>query len=67
MAHEKSITVKKEGKTGKYFVKDNSGANKGAILGNKKGYRTMQEANAYAKARSEEHGRLSKKAKGGPR
>jgi hypothetical protein len=55
MAHEKSITVTTRKPKGgnRWFVVDNSGADKGRILGPKKGFATMAAANKFAKARSE--------------
>ena len=53
MSHENSVTVQQDGR---WFVKDNSGDNKGKILGAKKGYDTLEQANSYAKNRSENFG-----------
>lgn len=49
MSHEKSITVERDGR---YYVLDNSGKDKGKILGSQKGYATKKTANTYARARS---------------
>lgn len=49
MSHEKSITVEREGR---HYVLDNSGPDKGKVLGPKNGFKTQKEANLYAKKRS---------------
>ena len=49
MGHENSITVKRGGR---WFNLDNSGVNKGGVLGSKRGFATQKNAVAAAKGRS---------------
>ena len=60
MSHENSITVERDGR---FYVLDNSGDDKGKVLGPKNGFSTKASANAYARKRSREYGKRYKEGK----
>lgn len=60
MSHERSVTVKRDGR---YYVLDNSGKNKGAVLGPSTGFGERKAADSYARKRSAEAGRLEQDAR----
>jgi hypothetical protein len=60
VSHENSITVERDGR---FYVLDNSGSDKGKVLGPKRGFSSLSEANDYAKKRSREYGKRYREGK----